>query len=114
MTLWCVYALIDPRDRNPFYIGITANRDLRFHCHHTDSSSAAWSRIQEIRKLGLSCLMLTIADGYSEKLHAEIHEQALIFFLPGLVNRQRWSKEAWRGRGTKLNQARQQVSNCNA
>lgn len=82
-----VYGLVDPRDGKVFYVGITANRlSYRVYCHSHDPISAAWPRIQELKKLSLELGVHILAE-YPSRDQAWEHEHRLIHTLPGLVNR---------------------------
>ena len=53
--LYTIYALVDPSDYKPFYVGRTNSRDLRYaqHCNPEDSDkSARAKKIREIKGSG--------------------------------------------------------------
>lgn len=50
MMKWWVYMMIDPRDREVFYIGATAYPLRRWSEHHSDNLSPAARTLREIKK----------------------------------------------------------------
>lgn len=59
---WHVYALIDPRTKTAFYIGMTARPRRRLKAHCASPLSAANSRCREIRSEGLRPELRTLAS----------------------------------------------------
>lgn len=91
-TTW-VYWLRDPRPRlfrypHPivFYVGISVHPHWRFYEHETDPCSAAWLRIQEIKRDSEQCRMELLRE-YTDRQDALDLEYELICRLPNLVNR---------------------------
>jgi predicted GIY-YIG superfamily endonuclease len=74
---WNVYLLVDPRDDNPFYVGITTNPTRRGPQHRTDPASAAYHRIREIHSAGLQCTMRVVAKCV-DKAQARLIEDVLV------------------------------------
>lgn len=60
-----VYALVDPRDDRPRYVGRSANPDSRFRAHLSPSTAqrkvALW--VAELRRLGLKPRLAVFAMG---------------------------------------------------
>ncbi len=83
--LWIVYALIDPRDGKPFYIGCTTRPKDRLTAHGCDPASAAWPRMVDIRALELRATM-KIVGRYRDKTEARIEERRRIKITPGILN----------------------------
>lgn len=81
-----VYLLIDPRDMVPFYAGMTCRPAARWNGHNSDRASAAYSRLGELRRLGLKCrvriIRMNLALGDAKALEREIIEA----FKPTLLN----------------------------
>lgn len=85
---YMVYLLIDPRDRVPFYAGMTCRPDRRWYGHSTDRVSAAFYRLEELRSLRLKCRVRVLA---TDLLYAEARvreRQAIQEHKPTLLNRQ--------------------------
>lgn len=82
---YMIYVLIDPRDRVPFYVGMTCRPGLRWGGHNGDPASSAYPRMRELRQLNLKCrvriaamnLSLTEAREREAALIRE-HEQTLL------------------------------------
>lgn len=51
---WCVYGLVDPRDGQLFYIGLSARSAGRLREHLRDWGSGARDHLQAIAKSGLA------------------------------------------------------------
>jgi predicted GIY-YIG superfamily endonuclease len=81
----CVYALVDPRDGQPFYIGISIQPRKRYCEHRNDPASAAWQRIREIVHAGYEC-EIEILEEFSDRFQAKVLEFRLLTSLPNLVN----------------------------
>jgi hypothetical protein len=74
-----IYAYIDPRNMNPFYIG--KGKNLRKYAHLSDDSSSTKSqRIDEIRKDGEEPLIRILAKGCSQG-EAFLIEATMIWWL---------------------------------
>lgn len=58
---YMVYLLIDPRDRLPFYCGMTCRPGSRWYQHNTDLASRACWRLQQLRQAGLKCHVRLLA-----------------------------------------------------
>lgn len=75
---YMVYVLIDPRDRLPFYVGITCRPTARWTAHNTDScGSNAYPRLHDLRGLGLKCRVRIVAANLSVQ-EARDRERLLI------------------------------------
>jgi predicted GIY-YIG superfamily endonuclease len=85
-----VYVIVDPRNRKPFYVGITKYLWYRFDQHRTDSGSAAWPRVNELLAAGYSPVRIhkpyRLCADRNEALRLE---HRLINSIPGLLNRER-------------------------
>jgi hypothetical protein len=74
---YLVYMLIDPRDRLPFYIGMTSRARQRWNAHHTDPASEAYHRMRELRTAGLKCRVRIMGEDL-DRWSARRREQALV------------------------------------
>ena len=83
---WHVYALVDPRTGDDFYIGVTTRPRQRRYNHGNDPGSAAWPTVRDIRADGFKFTMRILAS-YSDKAPAYAHEDRLIHTLSGFSNR---------------------------
>lgn len=84
--IWSVYALTDPQDGAPFYVGITNNPRKRGAQHRNDPASAAYARCQEMLAVGTG-FDLQVLYEFPTKADALANEAWLVRFIPGLVNR---------------------------
>jgi predicted GIY-YIG superfamily endonuclease len=89
----CVYALVDGRNQEVFYIGISIHLETRFKEHHYDPACASYHRIHDIIADGFEC-ELEIWGEYGERGLALAVESELIEGLPNLVNRARYQRRA--------------------
>jgi hypothetical protein len=80
---WWVYMFIDPRNDVPVYVGLTMYLGTRKAAHFSSDQSAVF---QWIREHGLRPKMITIGY-FPTRIAARQAEEALIAFIPGLVNR---------------------------
>jgi len=83
---WSVYALTDPRDGVPFYIGITQNPKRRGHSHKHDPQSAAHSKISQLWNDGVGFNLLIIHE-YEAMDDALADEAWHVKVIPSLLNR---------------------------
>lgn len=90
---WHVYALIDPRTDEQFYVGCTVDPVGRLAGHNYDPASSAWPSCVDVRKSGQRVRMSILAM-FSERLPALLLEAQLILDDPKLVNRQRLPVES--------------------
>ena len=74
---WTVYALIDPRDGLPFYIGSSVMLANRLAGHQSDPGSAAWPTMQYLKELGLKPRVDVFAS-FPSKREAWNYEHTLI------------------------------------
>lgn len=83
---WYVYALVDPRDKQIFYVGLSHTPWNRRLNHKNDSASAAYPRCQDILAAGLDFELRTLGTyhDYTLARRAERHE---IISHEGLLNR---------------------------
>lgn len=82
-----VYGLVDPRDGETFYIGMTKQPLGRLSGHKSDPASAAYHRIRDIRKCGEQVRM-EIIEQFGDRERATRFERSLIVSRPGLLNRE--------------------------
>ncbi len=61
--MYLIYVLIDPRDRLPFYVGMTCRPRKRWGQHHSNPSSAAYPRLRELRAAGLKPRVRIMREG---------------------------------------------------
>ena len=80
-----VYALIDPRNQQIFYIGITIAPQIRMRAHRGDPCSSAWKRIREIEASGYECEMEIMGE-FESRNDALALEYEFINYFPELVN----------------------------
>ncbi len=85
-----VYCLFDPRNRRPFYIGISKYQWYRFEQHKQDPSSSAWAPLNALLQKGFSpqCIYKIYKKCPNRNAALEL-EHRLINSTPGLVNCER-------------------------
>ena len=86
MTVWAVYGLEDPRNREIFYVGFSRDVIERAKQHRWTSDGAPWGRIREILAAGFDFTIKILKEFDTEK-KARKHEARLIATLPNLTNR---------------------------
>jgi hypothetical protein len=74
---YSVYYLVDPRDGEPFYVGMSGLPRQRAGQHRTDPASAGYHRVREIHASGMKCLLRVVAR-FPTRLEARRHEDELI------------------------------------
>lgn len=64
LTLYAIYALVDPRDNSVFYVGLTSDVYHRFvqHINCADTNFAKNARIMELRALNKMVIMETLEE----------------------------------------------------
>lgn len=83
-----VYVLVDPRNRRPFYVGISKNPRARFWQHCTDTGSGGWPLARELRNLGYGAdRVLKVVKRCRDRRAAMEIEHRLITSTPNLLNR---------------------------
>lgn len=83
---YVVYVLVDPRDRLPFYVGLTCRPHQRWNGHRADPASSAYLRLRELRRLGLKCHVRLVRVGCSLAEGAELERQTIAALKPTLLN----------------------------
>jgi predicted GIY-YIG superfamily endonuclease len=85
---WWVYALVDPRTDEAFYVGCSSNPKRRLLSHKADWFSAANGRLRCLKRLGLEC-RLELLDAFIVLDEAVAFERQAIFERPYLENHRR-------------------------
>lgn len=85
---YMVYLLIDPRDRVPFYAGMTCRPTARWHGHNCKATSSAYPRIKELRELALKCRLRIVAADLSYQEARAIESRLIADHRQTLLNRQ--------------------------
>ncbi len=86
-TGYMIYLMIDPRDMLPFYAGMTSRPAQRWNCHNSDRASAAYDRLQELRRLALKCRVRILALNLTYEEARAAETQAIANHRKTLLNR---------------------------
>ena len=97
--LYTIYALVDPSDYKPFYVGRTNSRDLRYaqHCNPEDSDKSARAvKIREILRTGKQP-QLVVLERTTREVSARIREMFWIvtFKKSGGINLTNRENQKW-------------------
>lgn len=85
-----VYCLIDPINRQPFYIGISRYHWYRFEQHRTDRASPAYGYVNALLNRGIEPQQIyKIYKKCPDRITARELEYRLITSAPRLLNRDR-------------------------
>ncbi len=82
-----VYVIVNPRTRNPFYVGISKWPWVRFDQHRTDVASAAWEELNFWLRYYPPSHIFKIYKWCRDRRAALDLEYRLIHSVPGLLNR---------------------------
>jgi hypothetical protein len=85
---YMVYLLIDPRDRVPFYAGMTCRPGQRWNGHRADRASSAYLRVNELINLSLKCRVRLIATDLRYHEARWLEQKTIEAHRPTLLNRQ--------------------------
>lgn len=86
-TGYMVYLLIDPRDRLPFYVGMTCRPTARWAYHNTSQCSAAHDRLAELRIASLKCRARIVASDLDREIALEREAELIAVHHRTLVNK---------------------------
>lgn len=80
--LYYVYVISDPRDGQPFYVGMGKNNRAESHLLTSPSKQKSnphrFRKIKQIQEAGLQPVVTIIADGFTQKADAGTYERELI------------------------------------
>lgn len=82
---WYVYHLVDPRDGQVFYVGMSTDPANRLRQHYADCRSDASERCREIKGAGLRAELVVIA-GFWDKFAALDFEREQMMDIDGVGN----------------------------
>jgi predicted GIY-YIG superfamily endonuclease len=82
-----VYCIVNPRTRNPFYVGISKYPWSRFDQHRVDVTSAAWEEMNLWLRHYPPTHVFKIYKWCPDRQAALDLEYRLIHSVPGLLNR---------------------------
>ena len=100
--VYTVYALVDPRTMQEFYVGCTKDAKQRLKAHISGQSyGGAWERNRELRRLHLKPIMQTLAKFPDIKSAAKAERENIIRLGSKLLNRR--ADSTMKGTGKQYN-----------